>query len=657
MKINNTYYNNKKPPKYYIFTDVKSESVVDKAIVGVSRVASHSEHQVRSMYFNNELIYNYVPCEGLKFNPREVSVQIDAGYNVAGFLTVEPEDCTDEVEWYASNENMTVNNGVIEGKYIGKSILTIKCGEHIVEHTINIVANDDLILNISNLSLKEGDIYNINQHMEPEHCGQFKEYTWASDDESVATIDRNGIITAENIGNCNITATCSCRTTATCAIVVSAKEYPCTSISLSKSSYTLDISGTDSVTFTPTVVPSNTTDSITWSSSNTGVATVSPTSGGTKGTIFAKSPGTTTITVTCGSKSTSITITVESSCTGLSLNNTSTTLDLSGTKTVTLTAVKTPNNTTDTVSWNSSNTNIATVSNGVVTAKGNGTCTITATCGSRSATCSVTVKRSCTGVSLNKTSHTMNLYKYQNSTSADNSVTLTATVAPTNTTDSVSWKSSNTNVATVSSSGVVSAKAAGTATITATCGSKTATCAITIIAVQMDVDVATYTGKTGTTVNLSSNLIVNPSSYKSNATWSTTDSSIATINNSGVLTLKSTGMVTVKAVVNGIEVSQLAYVEVINQPGLKLSATNSYMIPGEKHTFYVDITNYSSSANYDFEVNRSKTSIDIAAAVEGGSRLVVTVTMLTAESAAVNITLKTEGFADVTERFEVYVRT
>jgi hypothetical protein len=250
----------------------------------------------------------------------------------------------------------------------------------------------------------------------------------------------------------------------------------------------------------------------------------------------------------------------------------------------------------------------------------------------------------------------MNLYKYQNSTSADNSVTLTATKAPTNTTNNVTWSSSNTSVATVSN-GTVTAKAPGTVNITASCGSKSATCAITIIAVQMDVDAATYTGKTGTTVNLSGNLIVNPSSYKSNATWSTSDSSIATINNSGVLTLKKSGLVTVKAVVNGIEVSQLAYVEVINQPGLKLSATNSYMVPGEQHTFYADITNYNSSYNYEFEVNRTKTSIDISATVlDGGSRLAVTVTMLNAEAAAVNVILKTEGFADVSERFEVYVR-
>lgn len=80
-----------------------------------------------------------------------------------------------------------------------------------------------------------------------------------------------------------------------------------------------------------------------------------------------------------------------------------------------------------------------------------------------------------TGVSLNKTSLSMTIGDTQ---------TLTATVTPSNATDkSVTWSSSNTSVATVSSSGVVTAKAAGTATITVTTsdGAKTATCSVTVI--------------------------------------------------------------------------------------------------------------------------------------------------------------------------------
>lgn len=75
-------------------------------------------------------------------------------------------------------------------------------------------------------------------------------------------------------------------------------------------------------------------------------------------------------------------------CTGISLDATET---ISGLGTVTLIPVVTPANTTDTVMWSSSDTDIATVVGGVVTAHRYGTVNITATCGAYSATCSVTI--------------------------------------------------------------------------------------------------------------------------------------------------------------------------------------------------------------------------------------------------------------------------
>lgn len=74
-------------------------------------------------------------------------------------------------------------------------------------------------------------------------------------------------------------------------------------------------------------------------------------------------------------------------CTGISLSSSSATV----TSSTTLTATLTPANTTDSVTWESSNARVATVNNGVVTAVSNGTATITATCGQFSAICTVTV--------------------------------------------------------------------------------------------------------------------------------------------------------------------------------------------------------------------------------------------------------------------------
>ena len=133
-----------------------------------------------------------------------------------------------------------------------------------------------------------------------------------------------------------------------------------------------------------------------------------------------------------------------------------------------------PSNTTDskTVTWSSSNSSVAAVSNGVVTAKGAGTATITATCNGKKATCLVTVSVPLQSISLSKTSLSLN---------KGSSSTLTVSYNPSNTTVSktVTWSSSNSSVASVSG-GRVTAKAAGTATITATCNGKQATCKVTV---------------------------------------------------------------------------------------------------------------------------------------------------------------------------------
>lgn len=76
-------------------------------------------------------------------------------------------------------------------------------------------------------------------------------------------------------------------------------------------------------------------------------------------------------------------------CTGVELNISATSVEAE--KTVSLTATLTPSNTTDAVSWNTSDDEVATVNNGVVTGVAKGTATITVTCGSFSDTCSVTV--------------------------------------------------------------------------------------------------------------------------------------------------------------------------------------------------------------------------------------------------------------------------
>ncbi len=159
--------------------------------------------------------------------------------------------------------------------------------------------------------------------------------------------------------------------------------------------------------------------------------------------------------------------------TSISLSKTTLALEVGGSET--LTATVAPTNATDkTVTWKSSDNSIAKVENGKVIALKAGTATITATVGGKNATCKVTVAEkviSVTGVILNK--DTLSLEEGENET-------LTATVAPNNATDkTVTWKSSDNSIAKVEN-GKVTAIKVGTATITATAGSKSVTCKVTV---------------------------------------------------------------------------------------------------------------------------------------------------------------------------------
>jgi len=171
-------------------------------------------------------------------------------------------------------------------------------------------------------------------------------------------------------------------------------------------------------------------------------------------------------------------ITVVQLAEGVTLNQTTATINMGSTLQLTATVVPDSTNNKG-VTWTSSNTNVATVNgSGLVTPKAVGTATITVKTAdgtNKTATCNVTVRQLATGVTLNKTAATINM---------GSTLQLTATVEPNTTSNKgVTWTSSNTNVATVNGSGLVTAITEGTCTITATsqdCSAKNASCTINV---------------------------------------------------------------------------------------------------------------------------------------------------------------------------------
>lgn len=218
------------------------------------------------------------------------------------------------------------------------------------------------------------------------------------------------------------------------------------------------VSATPKPTETTTTEPSTTEPSTT--KNNTEPSTTKP------------NPSSTTPTVTSSTPSPSTHVAVS----GVALDKKVATVNVG--KKVTVKATVTPANADNkTLAWTSSNTKIATVSNGVVKGVKAGRVIITAktTDGSNiSATCTVTVKQPVTRISLSKKA-TMYTGK---------KLTLKAKVNPANASNkALTWKSSNAKVAKVSSKGIVTGVKAGTVKITATAkdGSrKSATCTVTV---------------------------------------------------------------------------------------------------------------------------------------------------------------------------------
>ena len=302
------------------------------------------------------------------------------------------------------------------------------------------------------------------------------------------------------------------------------------------------------------VLPVNATDkTVKWNSGNTSIVTVD-----SNGKLKAVGVGTTTIAArTVNGIRAACRVTVKAPAvkpTGIALNKTS--LTITKGSTATLTATVSPSNATNKkVTWTTSNSAVATVSAGKVTAKGAGTATITAcTANGKTAKCTVKVNNPVvkpTSISLSKTSLSL---------TTGGTATLSATVYPSNATNkSVTWTTSNSSVATVSA-GKVTAKGAGTATITAkTVNGMIAKCTVKVTnpvvhpnSVKLSASTLSITA--GNAATLTATVYPSNATNKS-VTWTTSNSSVATVSN-GRVSAKSAGTAVITArTVNGLTAS------------------------------------------------------------------------------------------------------
>ena len=259
--------------------------------------------------------------------------------------------------------------------------------------------------------------------------------------------------------------------------------------------------------------------SVTWESSNTKVATVT-----SAGKVKGVKAG--TATITCTSKATGAKATCKVTVGYVKLEQTEASINAG--KTLTLKATVYPSSLTDkTVTWKSSDKTIATVSSaGKVKGVKAGTATITCTSNATGlkATCKVTVVKSA-----------VTLSKSEASVQKGKTLTLKATVTPETLKDkSVTWESSDTKIATVTSDGKVKGVKYGTATITCTSkatGAK-ATCQVTVG--KVIIGVSEITLKRSRTAVLTATVFPSTLADKS-VTWKSSNTAVVTVTAEGLI--------------------------------------------------------------------------------------------------------------------------
>ena len=525
---------------------------------------------------------------GIELNKTEAELYLKEKLNLTA--KVLPQNATNKkCVWSSSNEAVaTVSpNGAVTATGEGKAV--IRCaaednGEVFAECVVNVtIPVQRIVLDPANATLLLGGpqaltTAQLKSTLTPENAS-FQNVTWTSSDEKIATVDANGQVRGISIGKATITATTTDpravgKVKAVCTITVG---NAVTGIELSKTEVELYL--TEKLSLTAKVFPQNAVNKkCVWSSSNEKVATVTQ-----NGAVTPMSKGVAVIRCTAedGSKVYSeckITVTVGAQ--KITLDNTSATLLVGGAKelsTKQLRATVTPNDTSfKSVTWSSSDPKVATVDNtGLVRGISAGKATITAAttdaraAGRVKATCTITVGSAVTKIILEGGESRIQKEK---------SARFTAKVNPDKPFNGkLTWASSNENILKVDANGNVRAINVGTATITvsATDGSKVSVSKqITVYQPVTQIKPST-TKKTavteGKTATLSVTVLPTDATDKK-IKWSSSDPSIATVDDKGTVTGKKAGTCEITAAAadgSGKSVKMTVIVE----PKIPLDAT------------------------------------------------------------------------------------
>lgn len=585
--------------------------------------------------------------DGILLNYTEVTI------NTKGSVLLEPTltNRLEEVIWTSSDERIAkVENGLVTGIKEGTAIITAKQKINGIVKTATCTVYvqtsvEDVTLDPKEITLGIGKYETIQASVKPSSLKGVS-LKWVSSNEEIVQITETGklsvtiqgvaggnaVISAINqenivVGFCNVTVL-----------------QPVEGMTLSETEVTAKIGS--KVQLRASVTPDNATNQqVTWKSSNEKVATVSA-----NGLVTMKAAGTTSII--CTSKDNPsvqafCNVTVLKAVSGVSLDIDAKEMYVG--ENYRLTYLVTPSDaSTPQVTWTSTNTSVVQVDGtGMLTAKGVGQAEIIIKTvdGSYMDLCTIVVKQKPTNVKLSLTNLTMNAGEY---------FYLDAVLTPANSTkEGLVWECVDTNIATVSESGRVTAKNAGqTIVMVKTENGATAYCKLTVLeavtGLKLEPNKATL--DVGERLKLTP-VFVPETASNTEVTWSSSDDAIASVDKNGEITAKQGGVVVIQCQSDDGGYNAVCVLTVVEEiTELKITPEQYKLGLGKTFQLKVEIANSTASSQEIewYSSDESVVEVDKNGRIRGMSLGYATITAMALDGSDAEATCEVRVVTEVT---------
>ncbi len=585
--------------------------------------------------------------DGIQLNYTEVTIHTKGTVQLTPILTNQAT----EVVWTSSDEKIAkVENGLVTGIKEGTAVITatqningiIKTAKCTVYVQTSV---DEVTLDPEEITLGIGQYETIQAFVKPSTLNGVS-LKWVSSNEDIVKITEAGKLSVTVQGVAGGTATISAINqdnvvVGFCSVTVL---QPVEGMTLSETDVTARIG--DKVQLRATVSPDNATiQDVTWKSSNPKVATVSD-----NGLVTMKAAGTASIICTSvdnPSVQAFCNVTVLKPVKNVELDIESKEMYVG--ENYRLTYLVTPGDaSTPEVVWTSTNTSVVAVDGtGMLTAKGVGQAEIIIKTvdGSYLDLCTIVVKQKPTNVKLSVSNLTMNAGEY---------FYLDPVLTPANATkEGLVWECVDTNIATVSSTGRVTAKEAGqTLIIVKTENGATAYCKLTVLEAVTGLEITPGKATLDVGERLQLYTEFTPATASNTSVyWTSSDENIATVDKDGEVTAKQGGLVVIQCTsddggYNGICI--LTVIEEVTE--IKITPEQYKLGLGKTYQLKAEITN-STASDKDiewFSSDESVCTVDQNGKIKGISLGYATITAMALDGSDVEATCEIRVVTEVT---------